>query len=154
MIRVCFLSPAAALESIPIGVIFMLSARIASGIPLTSLSTTARVASGVTSLIEKPVPPVVATRVTFSSSAHLTSSALICSISSGIIVLYSIFQPFSSRILTTASPAVSSLSPWEPLSLIVITAALYSISFPLFSFSHTPSSVAADSRKPATTAYF
>ena len=127
IIRVFPLRPAAALESIPIGVIFMLSALMASGIPRTSRSTTWRVASGVTSLWEKPVPPVVATRVTLSSSEHLISSSLILSKSSGIMVLYSTDQSLSSSILTMASPAVSSLNPWEPLSLIVITAALYSI---------------------------
>ena len=40
-------------------VISMLAARIASAIPGAGRSATARVASGVISLEEKPVPPVV-----------------------------------------------------------------------------------------------
>ena len=61
-IRVLPRIPAAARLRQPRGVMRMLSARMASGMPRVSRSTTARVASGVTSRGEKPVPPVVTTR--------------------------------------------------------------------------------------------
>ena len=67
--------PAALRERQPRGVIFMLSARMASGIPRVSRSTTAKVASGVTSRGEKPVPPVVRIRFTrFSSAQRIRAS--------------------------------------------------------------------------------
>ena len=49
-------------ESIACGVLVMEAARIASSSPGVSRSTTSRVASGVTSRGEKPVPPTVRTR--------------------------------------------------------------------------------------------
>ena len=57
--RVSPLMPAASLERHPFGVIFIDSALMASGIPGVSFSMTSFVASGVTSLFAKPVPPVV-----------------------------------------------------------------------------------------------
>ena len=51
--------PAAERERHPFGVIFMLSARMSSGMPGVSRSMTAFVASGVISRGENPVPPVV-----------------------------------------------------------------------------------------------
>ena len=52
-------------------------ARMASGMPRVSRSTTARVASGVTSRGEKPVPPVVSTRFTrFGERADTSGPAL------------------------------------------------------------------------------
>ena len=102
----------------------MLSARMASGMPRVSRSTTARVASGVTSLEEKPVPPVVSTRSTRSSSAHRISASLICSSSSGRMAVRVTSQPFSLRIPHRAGPLVSSRWPRAPLSLMVSTAAV------------------------------
>ena len=52
----------AAREIIACGVIFSDAARIASAMPGTFLSATASVASGVVSLGEQPVPPVVSMR--------------------------------------------------------------------------------------------
>ena len=125
--------PAAFLERQPLGVIFMLSALISSGMPGVSLSITAFVASGVMSRGANPVPPVVSTNATFSSSAHFMSSSFIISISSGTIEVYTTSIPFSFSIPQSAGPLVSTLSPFEPLSLTVITAALYAITDP-FSF--------------------
>ena len=51
--------PATPRESMPIGVCWRDSARIASAMPGASRSITARVASGVTSSGVRPVPPVV-----------------------------------------------------------------------------------------------
>ena len=123
--------PAAFLERQPLGVIFMLSALISSGMPGVSLSITAFVASGVMSRGANPVPPVVSTNATFSSSAHFVSSSFIISISSGTIEVYTTSIPFSFSIPQSAGPLVSTLSPFEPLSLTVITAALYAIIDPL-----------------------
>ena len=53
----------------------ILQARMASGIPGTILSHTSSVASGVTSLLENPVPPVVKSKSARSSSAILAISA-------------------------------------------------------------------------------
>ncbi len=75
--------PAALRERQPRGVMRMLAARIASGMPGVSRSMTVLVASGVMSRGEKPVPPVVRIRDISSSSAHLTSSRRISSASSG-----------------------------------------------------------------------
>ena len=83
MISVPPLIPATPRERQPRSVILQLSERISSGIPGTSFSMTAFVASGVLSLGENPLPPVVNTRAVFSSSAHLISSAEITSLSSG-----------------------------------------------------------------------
>ena len=55
-------------ESMPIGVCFIDSARIASAMPGASRSITALVASGVTSSGVKPVPPVVNRNVNSSST--------------------------------------------------------------------------------------
>ena len=65
---VCFLMPETALESIALGVISRLFILMASAIPGASLSITAFVASGVTSLGAKPVPPVVKTISALTSS--------------------------------------------------------------------------------------
>ena len=71
----------------PRGVIRILSARMASGIPGASRSTTAKVASGVTSRGEKPVPPVVRTSCTFRLSAQSVSAAWTGSSPSGMIAV-------------------------------------------------------------------
>ena len=69
MISVRLRMPATARESIQLAVCGREAARIASAIPGASRSITARVASGVTSSGEKPVPPVVRTRSQTSLSA-------------------------------------------------------------------------------------
>lgn len=61
------------LDKIAIGVILKLSASIAYAIPGASLSITFFVASGVTSRLEKPVPPVVKMTFTPTLSDHLTN---------------------------------------------------------------------------------
>uniref|UniRef100_A0A6B0U374 Putative secreted protein n=1 Tax=Ixodes ricinus TaxID=34613 RepID=A0A6B0U374_IXORI len=48
---------------------------IATAIPGASFVITALVASGVTSLSEKPVPPVVKIRSSFMTSAHITRTS-------------------------------------------------------------------------------
>ncbi len=58
-ISVPFLMAAAARLKIPRGVIVILYARMASGIPGTARSATSIVASGIQSLGENPVPPVI-----------------------------------------------------------------------------------------------
>ena len=58
---------------------------VASGMPGVRRSMTSSAASGVISRGEKPVPPVVRTRLIPRSSAHFTSSALIRSFSSGMM---------------------------------------------------------------------
>lgn len=62
--------PATPRESSQCRVCWLEAARIASGIPGASRSTTARVASGVTSVGAKPVPPVVRIRSQRSVSAQ------------------------------------------------------------------------------------
>ena len=54
----------------PLGVIFRLSARMASAMPGHSRSATERVASGVMSRGENPVPPVVRMRAEPNVSAQ------------------------------------------------------------------------------------
>ena len=70
--------PAVARLSMALFVIVMLYARIASGIPGTLRSITSSVASGVTSLSEKPVPPVV--RISSANSLSAISCILPASI--------------------------------------------------------------------------
>mmetsp|Transcript_24734 Transcript_24734/g.78998 ORF Transcript_24734/g.78998 Transcript_24734/m.78998 type:complete len:204 (+) Transcript_24734:410-1021(+) len=74
-------TPATARESIASGSAREVSRRIASGMPRTSRCTTSRVASGVTSRGDRPVPPVESTRLHWSASC--TSARLISSASSG-----------------------------------------------------------------------
>ena len=59
MISVFLRMPVTILDNMACGVILRLAARMASARPGASRSMTARVASGVTSRGEKPVPPVV-----------------------------------------------------------------------------------------------
>ena len=110
-ISVRFRIPATSLERQPLGVMRMLSARMASGIPGVARSITANVASGVTSRGEKPVPPVVSTRENCSSSAQWISSCRINSCSSGRIAVCVTWYPASSSIPTREGPLVSTRSP-------------------------------------------
>lgn len=64
------------LESAAIGVTCKLDTSIAVAIPGASLSITFFVASGVTSLLEKPVPPDVKMTFNFSRSLHFTKYSL------------------------------------------------------------------------------
>ena len=70
MMRLVPLVPATARESMARGVTLRLSTHIATGIARISRSSTASVASGVTSRGERPVPPVVRIRFAWSSSAQ------------------------------------------------------------------------------------
>ena len=81
-IRLRLWMPAAARLSMALGVIFRDMARMASGMPGASFSQTSRVASGVTSLGEKPVPPVVRIRA-IPRSANSRILAASSSFSSG-----------------------------------------------------------------------
>ena len=67
IIRVPPRSPAMPRESIALSEVLSAAARIASGMPGATLLITASVASGVTSRLEKPVPPAVRTRHTSQS---------------------------------------------------------------------------------------
>jgi len=62
MIRVRPLIPTTERLTMAMGVCLRVSMRMASAMPGTCLWTTARVASGVTSLLVRPVPPVVTIR--------------------------------------------------------------------------------------------
>lgn len=75
-ISVPFRIPAAARLSIALGVIVILYALIASGIPGTSRSIISFVASGIQSLGENPVPPVVTISSAIPSSASHEPSHL------------------------------------------------------------------------------
>ena len=78
------------LDSIAIGVFFRDSVIIAIAIPKASFSITWRVASGVTSLFENPVPPVVKTKSTLTSSDQDIKIFFMSSISSATIFTSSI----------------------------------------------------------------
>ena len=124
-ISVFFLITEAPLPSMALGVILMLYALSASAIPGALRSAISIVASGVISLGEKPVPPVVSTRLHFTSSHSLTSSSAICFLSSGMIL----YETTSYLSLGSSSfifgPLLSSLWPAAPLSLIVIIPTVY-----------------------------
>src|SRR5579883_2073745 len=121
-IRVRPRTPATPRESMPKGVCFRLSARMASAMPGASRSITARVASGVTSRGARPVPPVVRIKLRRCSSHHARSVDSICERSSGTIA--AVRTSASGRFLTRArivSPLVSWRNPRAPPSLIVST---------------------------------
>ena len=86
-IRVSPRMPAASRLRHALSVMVMLKARMASGMPLVSRWITDRVASGVISRGENPVPPVVRARHTFRSSLQWRSSSAIWSYSSGMILV-------------------------------------------------------------------
>ena len=67
--------PAAARESMALGVTAREACRMASAIPGAARRHTASVASGVTSLGEKPVPPLVTIRAVSAPSASRISAA-------------------------------------------------------------------------------
>ena len=94
-------------ESMAWRVLVMEYARIASAIPGTSRSQTARVASGVTSRIESPVPPQVMTALAWRSSAAATMAAPISSTSSCTTACEATVQPCASMSSSSAAPASS-----------------------------------------------
>ena len=75
--------PAEARLNMALGVIVILYARIASGIPGTHRSVISCVASGIQSLGEKPVPPVVSKSSAICSSAIRAISSANIFLSSG-----------------------------------------------------------------------
>ena len=116
--------PATARDSMARGVIFSPSVHMATGMAGISRSSTASVASGVTSRGDRPVPPVVTIRPIFFSSAQSRSAALICSFSSGTMAVWTTVKPASSSMPQTAGPLVSFRCPLLPRSLTVMTAAV------------------------------
>jgi hypothetical protein len=106
------------------GVFFAPSARIRSATPSSKRSHTARVASGVMSHGEIPVPPVVTTRLTSLANRRISSSS--AGRSSAMISVARIVKPFCLRTSTTAGPERSVRFPLEHESLTVITAAVSS----------------------------
>ena len=116
--------PATARDSMARGVIFSPSTHMATGMAGISRSSTARVASGVTSRGESPVPPVVTISPIRFSSAHSRSAPLICSCSSGTTAVWTTSNPACSSMARTAGPLVSCRSPRLPRSLTVMTAGM------------------------------
>src|SRR5215469_6587512 len=100
------------------------SARIRSVMPSSSRSQTARVASGVTSRLAIPVPPVVTTNRT--STLKRTRISRMAPSSSGTIARETTRKFFFSRASATAGPPRSARSPREEESLTVTTAAVSS----------------------------
>src|SRR5699024_1976281 len=120
IIRLSSLITEVALDNIALLVIVILYARIASAIPGTNFVATLIVASGVTSLLLKPVPPVVSIKSSFLLSEKSINFSSICSFSSGIISQTSTLHSFFSNISLLTLPLKSSLSPLLPLSETVI----------------------------------
>jgi hypothetical protein len=114
--------PATARDKIARGVFFAPSERMCSPKPGMSLSTTAIVASGVTSRGPTPVPPVV--RITSASlaSAVFSRSVAIAARSSGKTCEDTTCQRRSLQRAMTAGPEQSSDFPLLTESLIVTTA--------------------------------
>src|SRR5215471_246003 len=100
------------------------SARIRSAMPSSSRSQTARVASGVTSRLAIPVPPVVTTNRTW--ALRRTRISRMTASSSGTISRETTRKFFFSRTSATAGPPRSARSPREEESLTVTTAAVSS----------------------------
>src|SRR5258705_7232428 len=87
--------------------------------PGASLSSTARVASGVTSRGVRPVPPVVRTRSARSASAQAARAAAIRTVSSGTRARAARMKSCSAAQAAMASPEVSARSPRWPASEMV-----------------------------------
>ncbi len=98
--------------------------RIASAIPFAIRSQTARVASGVISLSEKPVPPVVKITLTCLWSARRHNCFSKAGLPSGRRRVSKTWYPCASSSSFIRGPLLSSLSPVLPLSLRVMTAAV------------------------------
>ena len=89
------------------GVFVIEYALMASAIPGTSRSQTDRVASGVTSLRESPVPPQVMTMSAPASSQALAMARAICSTSSFTTTCSATVQPAARIRSSRAAPASS-----------------------------------------------
>src|SRR3954469_20856730 len=87
--------------------------------PGASFSSTARVASGVTSRGVRPVPPVVSTRSAASASAQDASTAGSRTVSSGTSARSASAYPRPAAHAAIASPEVSARSPRCPASEMV-----------------------------------
>ena len=111
-------TPAVWRERIAVGTWGRETARIASPKPASSLSSTAAVASGVTSRGAGPVPPVVMTRQHPASSTSSTRVARISSGSSGMTRAAASQGEVrtSLRYALTVGPPRSSYTPWEARS--------------------------------------
>ena len=96
--------------------------RISSARPGTFRSHTARVASGVLSRAERPVPPVVSTSCALRAADRSTSVS--CARSSVEIVAARTSHPDSRSMPTTAGPERSSCKAAAQRSLAVITMAV------------------------------
>ena len=116
---VCPLIPATARESIARGVDFSPSTHMATGMARISRSSTASVASGVTSCGERPVPPVVTTRSACNMSQAWTMAAEICPSSSGTVCIACTAKPAFSSMARMAGPLVSVRVPAAQKSLTV-----------------------------------
>jgi hypothetical protein len=89
------------------GVIARPAARIASASPGACRSTTSSVASGVTSRGPNPVPPVIATSATRSSSASVRRWVAMASRSSGVTTRRATSKPAPVSRSATATPEAS-----------------------------------------------
>lgn len=113
-------------ESIARGVMARLCALMPSAMPGTSRSHTSRVASGVTSLRLKPVPPHVSTTSTLSSSAARTMAAAISGRSSFTTSYAAHCHPWSAISSRSSAPAVSSFSLRVSEQVITANVIIYS----------------------------
>ena len=111
--------------SIARGVILRDASLIASAIPGAFLCAISIVASGVQSLGENPVPPVVKIISILFSSHNSQRHFFISSFSSGNNIVSCTSYPLSVSISQIRGPLLSSLSPAYPLSLNVTTAAFH-----------------------------
>ena len=111
MIRLRPRIPATARDNMARGVIFSPSIHMATGMARISRSSTARVASGVTSRGERPVPPAVMIRSMCRWSAQSRSAALICACSSGTMAVCVTEKPASSSMARTAGPLLRAVLP-------------------------------------------
>src|SRR5258706_1012113 len=115
-------APATPRESMPCGVFASERARSASAMPGTSRSITRRVASGVTSFGERPVPPVVNTTFAPPRTASRIAFAIFAT-SSGTSAVDTTSWPASVRASRIVGPLSSARSPAAPLVLTVMTPA-------------------------------
>ncbi len=113
--------PTTARDNAAIGVWVRPAVRISSANPGASRSTTAFVASGVTSRGPNPVPPVVTTSPWTAASSRNARS--ISARSSGTTTRLLTSNPAARRSASAASPDASSRVPFETPSDTVMTAA-------------------------------
>src|SRR5262245_49448956 len=116
-------TPAVARESIQLGVCSREASRIASAMPGASRSMTSTVASGVTSVGARPVPPVVTPSAQLSSSAQWRSRSAMVSRSSGTISEPASSSPIEPIHSTSAGPLSSAAAALNREVLTVMAAA-------------------------------